>query len=491
MRIASAWTLIPLLLAALGAAPAGDARPRQAPSSATLSLAVDAWWRQQIIGEFAAHGRVEPRFAKQIPDLLEFALAGMTGASSTVSADAMTKVAHGMIYKGGEAMDPVVLWAAAQAYKPGMQQAITLIGRALARWDARPATAPPYARYLRAAAARHHFVELVHDGSRKGGIPPAHREGTLVPEAAAFIRAFAGALAEPMPDGVRDELLHRVLDRMLWLDPITSQLMHRHLLPIISGATVPAALRESLLATIHHQTGWAIRGGDWGSLVPVEQMQGFAEHLRTASAHAERSWALRPNLPAARLGIAIAGAGYGTTSAADWFARSLSLCIDDEPSFKQRLIYLMPRWGGSYEEAVRVGIDGVASGRYDSDRPWQIVLAAQAVLRDIDSLEQIDRRQRRPVQRRRPVAAFADPAFTAALERCFAGYAPVMDLPLSQWDPLRAILHHHAGRTERARQLIAAIGETRLKDDYAEGWFTSWAEILGRPRQTEPAAPAP
>jgi hypothetical protein len=155
----------------------------------------------------------------------------------------------------------------------------------------------------------------------------------------------------------------------------------------------------------------------------------------------------------------------------DWFERSVAARMDCIPAFDRMLgNALLPRWGGSYELMIALGDAGAATGRFDTDVPWQLLTAVRTVYRDARRLE-----EERPT--------ILDAAVYARCRAVLDGYLRFKDRSDAQkasWASQSAVL---AWVCELPQETL------RQLDLAGERVDASWFDILGMtPKQLREAA---
>ena len=207
------------------------------------------------------------------------------------------------------------------------------------------------------------------------------------------------------------------LVRLEGMDEQTQRMMYHRLaggllgLPVAQGDALLAVLEgddiksrwlaEMLAGEWHTHVAWHLRTARLANDVTPEGWAGFNRHLPLAYDRFTKAHDLRPNLPeaASRL-IAVAMGGHTPEDEPEqvWFDRAVKACFDWEPAYHSYAYALEPRWGGSDEAIIAFGRRCKATGRYDTDIPYQLLYACQRVDRNRDGDGTVWREQYAPVR---------------------------------------------------------------------------------------------
>jgi len=130
----------------------------------------------------------------------------------------------------------------------------------------------------------------------------------------------------------------------------------------------------------HVQEGWKVRGGGYANTVTQEGWKGFAEQFGKADRAFTKAWELRPDLPlpAVRM-ITVAMGNSGEEEMRKWFDRAIAAQIDHPKAWSSMLWGLRPRWHGSHEAMLALGIAAIDTGRFDTDVPRKFFDAVSGV----------------------------------------------------------------------------------------------------------------
>jgi hypothetical protein len=123
----------------------------------------------------------------------------------------------------------------------------------------------------------------------------------------------------------------------------------------------------------HIWEAWAARGSGYSDSVTTEGWKGFSEHLAKAHTAFENAWKLhsdRALAPACMVQVAM-----GESSSEEmrlWFDRALAAQIDLPLAWSNMRWGLRPRWFGSHEALLALGMKAVETKRFDTDVPRMI-----------------------------------------------------------------------------------------------------------------------
>jgi hypothetical protein len=150
----------------------------------------------------------------------------------------------------------------------------------------------------------------------------------------------------------------------------------RHPLPMIS--TTRAAKNFKWLSLVlegeHHVAqAWKARGGGYVDTVNTQGWQGFETHSAQAHKAFEEAWTLHPDrvIPPARL-IYVTMGEAGPEEMRKWFDRAIAAQIDYPEAWSSMRWGLRPRWHGSLEAMLALGVTAVQTKRFDTDVPRKL-----------------------------------------------------------------------------------------------------------------------
>lgn len=256
------------------------------------------------------------------------------------------------------------------------------------------------------------------------------------------------------------------------------------------------------------RAAWQARGAGWANTVNNLGWQNFELHLRNARDHLTRAHALHPEFPeaAAKMISVAMGAGrqLNETERA-WFDKAVTAQLDYEPAYAAYIWSLYPRWGGSHREMFEFGLECLATGRFDTSVPMQILGVVNKI--DGDSTHDLAIYSVPPVQKaiREFLNQAAEKSPTKSTRDYFASYhvalawrtnqfedaAPALDkvgdrfLPdvfkhVNGWAP-GAISQIRAMNTTYAKKIADAEKEAQTGDfDSAMFGLTNVASKLGK-----------
>ena len=133
---------------------------------------------------------------------------------------------------------------------------------------------------------------------------------------------------------------------------------------------------------------WEARGGGWANSVSTEQWQHFGEHLAVARSVLERACQLEPNAPEpAKELINVELGTTGIEAMRRRFDDTVRTRFDYLPAYDEFLWGLRPRWFGSEQAVLTFGRTCLATQRFDTAVPWQMLRAVQDVAADQDDAD--------------------------------------------------------------------------------------------------------
>lgn len=141
----------------------------------------------------------------------------------------------------------------------------------------------------------------------------------------------------------------------------------------VKGAGKPFEwLALTLEGMLRIKEAWKSRGGGYADTVTDRGWQGFGNQLARAGIALTNAWQLRTNWPLpASLMITVS---MGNSYAAEmrlWFERATAAQFDHPKAWNNYLWGLRPRWLGSHEKMLRLGVAALDTGRFDTDVPRQ------------------------------------------------------------------------------------------------------------------------
>ncbi len=207
--------------------------------------------------------------------------------------------------------------------------------------------------------------------------------------------------------------------------------------------------RHMLLGFIECKRAWDARGSGYAHTVTPEGWKAFDTHGRKAGEHFQAAYQLDPRRPEAAtmmVRITMGGVAPEGQTVMLWAERATIAVIDHPATFDATLWALRPRWGGGYAEMLEMGKRWAASERYDTQRPYQLILAIRDVMEDADDKS----------------APFLHPGVYEAAVRVLTAQAKRgegVNNPrfTSHWKSMHAALAVHADRHADARPLLEAL----------------------------------
>lgn len=115
---------------------------------------------------------------------------------------------------------------------------------------------------------------------------------------------------------------------------------------------------------------WKARGGGYTDTVTEKGWEGFREHLAEARKALTKAWSLQPDLPLApcrMIYVSLGDSDIGEMRL--WFDRAVTAQIDYPRAWKDLRWGLRPRWYGSHESMLALGVTALNTRRFDTDVP--------------------------------------------------------------------------------------------------------------------------
>ncbi|MEZ0386234.1 MAG: hypothetical protein ACAI34_04140, partial [Verrucomicrobium sp.] len=138
--------------------------------------------------------------------------------------------------------------------------------------------------------------------------------------------------------------------------------------------------------------GWSMRGTGWASEVTEEGWRGFAEHIANARELYYSAWRMHPRRPQAAgelIGVMMVGQGVDLGDARLWLDRTLEVEGDYWPALTSFMSSCRPRWGGSHQQMLALGLACAQTRRYDTDLPWFFPVVIKKILADNDDWKSV------------------------------------------------------------------------------------------------------
>lgn len=135
-----------------------------------------------------------------------------------------------------------------------------------------------------------------------------------------------------------------------------------------------SAMAYLIRAKYYEETGWATRGTDRASTIKDEHMTSFMDYMRMATADAEKSIEINPNVPLSYFMVLLDVSGDANSAEMD---EAFRVAIARFPGYyglyRLRLYSLTPKWGGS-NSAMYAFVDQYA-GHAPENLPLKLLYA--------------------------------------------------------------------------------------------------------------------
>ena len=264
--------------------------------------------------------------------------------------------------------------------------AVYVKDEALARAACRAVLASDYGPYRKLAAANYLLI-------LDGGADALAKTRAELGDAAQwrdaaddlFLACVDGTLVEP---GTAEEYLLWTQVARLAYDagapaPASQPLMDR-----VSLTNAHPWLVQFMLGKHGIRLAWDARGGGWANQVDAAGWAGFEKHLAEASANLHRAHELRPDFPFAATELVTVGMAGHLPPGEDerqWFDAAVAAQPDYDPAWSGYLWSLYPRWGGSHQAMIDLGIEAAQTDRHDTAMPLeQFYRCVRAAVKDND-----------------------------------------------------------------------------------------------------------
>lgn len=143
-----------------------------------------------------------------------------------------------------------------------------------------------------------------------------------------------------------------------------------------------AWLRHLARGVLSLEAAWEHRGSGWSSTVTDEGWSGFEASLERAAVDLKAAYQARPDLPQAATAMIRVSMGQGTGDEQLWFDRAVAADPFDAEPWDGYAWALRPRWGGSYEAVLDLGLRAAAEGPEHSQVPAVLTDAIKDILND-------------------------------------------------------------------------------------------------------------
>src|SRR5262249_5278135 len=131
-------------------------------------------------------------------------------------------------------------------------------------------------------------------------------------------------------------------------------------------------IEHLLVAGYLYRQGWQGRGDGFANTVTDEGWGIFHSCLGQARAHLITAWGMHPEFPEAAVEMIMAYRAVGgldEESPRFWFDQAVAAQIDAPRAHAQLLWASRPRWGGSHEEMLKLGLECLNTRRFDTVVP--------------------------------------------------------------------------------------------------------------------------
>jgi len=171
-----------------------------------------------------------------------------------------------------------------------------------------------------------------------------------------------------------------------------------------------AWVRDVLAGRMHVDLAWQARGSGAANTVDGEAWHGFFTNLKLSRDALARAYKLAPELPESSdqmITVAMGGSDQLNENIETWFTRALEAQVDMPGSYESFRKALLPRWGGSYDKMLAVGLACIKQPRYETLVPWELIATLEDISTDLGE----------------PWAVLAEPRLYALAAEVLEGYA--------------------------------------------------------------------
>lgn len=200
---------------------------------------------------------------------------------------------------------------------------------------------------------------------------------------------------------------------------------------------------EAVCGVHEVRLAWDARGADLAFKVTQKGWQGFATHLAEARRCLTKAWQMEPKIrgPAANMITVVMGDGGQGDTLRTWFDRALEALFDDRSAAMQMFWALRPRWGGSLQEMLALGMECAQTHRYDTTVPSWLLMAVEGVADETQDKEG---------------RTWADPDIYRAVGQVLSGYEAAMPAGRRRdwFGSWQAAVAWRAGKFDDARRLL-------------------------------------
>lgn len=253
----------------------------------------------------------------------------------------------------------------------------------------------------------------------------------------------------------------------LWLSTVDSVELRdrRYGEPVRTGIDALAQVEhldpwlvDGLRGLVRINNAWAWRGSGWADSVTPEGNAGFERNLNEADDLLTQAWKANPKDPLVpAYACTVAGAGFSKTPLDTWILRSRTACFDHPLATTKAANFLMPRWGGSYEQLLDLGCDCVDTGRFDTSTPMTFTEMLRLGFADAK-----DRDQGSVF-----IAALERPRVRAAVDALCTGLAKAHPEDATYFANMRAVYYALQERLPEARRAVEEVPTAKLETAFA------------------------
>ncbi|MBI4569820.1 MAG: DUF4034 domain-containing protein [Planctomycetes bacterium] len=237
-------------------------------------------------------------------------------------------------------------------------------------------------------------------------------------------------------------------------------------IPILEAARPGAVAAPSVEGTFWVNFAWDARGSGYANTVTAAGWAGFHERLLRAEEVLNRAWEMDPssaNAPYQMISVAM-GLGWSAEKMDVWFQRAMSADGDHYHACGSKMLFLHPKWGGSFDAMLAFGRACLDSGS------WQVKIRLMIVDAHIEI---------RKGRGMTPQEYWSQPQAWKDVQSAFV---PFLDrFPNAKtWRTQYAMLACDAGEWAIAREQFNLIG-----DSYCEAFFNTREKYEKYRRQAE------
>lgn len=366
--VCSRWWLVLALLAA-----SASAAERTWHDALRERIAFD---KKYVIDAYAEHGKRDAKWDQDVMRFLEAETYAVNVASKHLIYQPETPVmpvrdraalAHRILDAGCD--DTMVIYQAARALDGNGEKlaAVDLFRRADETWDE-----SGYCDVYRLLAIRD-WVD------RRGDIG----EGTDALEA--MRKRFRQALKSVLSDKqMLSEFRVAAWEKLLFIFEDADRTRFLRVAGEVENIPDPDPwLFGTYMGKVEIARAWEARGGGWADSVTEEGWKGFAEHLAKARAHLERAASADERLPHPLAFLITVAMGQSDDALMrESFESAIARQLDFTAAYTTYVSSLTPRWGGSYEQMMEVGLDAARTRRYDTRTPTMLLEVIERIESD-------------------------------------------------------------------------------------------------------------